>query len=145
MWPSVFGSLHDYSFWQLVHDRWQALVVYYALLAIVLALLARPLYRVATNGERRSRVGVALLLTALLTPGTISDFFLVAIPGPAIIGLGLAALTLASAGAMVQPSKLPSMVLAVFGDYGLALIVVFGVCYGCLVLIYHAATRGVDA
>jgi hypothetical protein len=85
MWPGVFGSLHDYSFWQLAREGWQCLVVYYAFVSVVLAWPDLPLYRRLVLGGR-SRLKFTLLLTVLLTPGTVSDFSMIAFAGPAVAG-----------------------------------------------------------
>jgi hypothetical protein len=132
MWPRVFGSLHDYTFWQLARQVWQPLAIYYAIVFVILVLLARSSFFTAARGSTRARIGAALLLTALLTPGTISDFFLVAIPGPAIIGLALVMVVV-----VLHPTSLPSVILPIIGDYGLALALVFLISYGCLALLHR--------
>jgi hypothetical protein len=137
LWRHIFGSLHDYSFWDLARYYWPVLLIYYGFLARIGYDFRRTIGSVARGDSRKSWLIAALIIAGIVTPGTISDFFFLALPGPAILGLLLAAFTGVISGVMFSLPSACRFVLALAGDYIVPILLVAALLYCCFALVHH--------
>jgi hypothetical protein len=99
-----------------LRQDWIYLAVYY-IVAVPITLLVWRQFRLSRFlHSRRPRLILAAALAVVFTPSVISDFFLVMIPGPAVLGFLL---------------LLPTMVMKLFSDPGLVFAVFGTTC------VYH--------
>ena len=117
---------------------WQFLATYYAVATIVVFVLWKLLKASRFSYSKRGRAITSAILAIIFAPSEVSDFFLFNLPGPAILGLVLLLLALASAEP-ASPSAFSDWhawvsFLGILAVYILPLLVTFAIAYGVLSL-----------